>query len=137
LPWYAFEPASSPRIQGTFRRLVEHLGAPGGLFFRNPVLREQGDGGFVACGFWAAELLADGGGPYPLARAWFQRLLHCLNDVGLMSEEVDPETGDAIGNFPQAYSHVGLISAALALEARARRERGRPAPALAAEEAAP
>jgi GH15 family glucan-1,4-alpha-glucosidase len=112
-------------MRGTFRRLVERLGAPRGLFFRNPVLRAQGDGAFVACGFWGAELLADGGGPLPLARAWFEQLLHCCNDVGLMSEEMDPDTLDAIGNFPQAYSHVGLISAALALDQRARRERTR------------
>ncbi|HEY8205841.1 MAG TPA: glycoside hydrolase family 15 protein [Myxococcaceae bacterium] len=137
LPWYAFEPAHSPRVRATFRRLVAELSAPHGLFFRNPTLRAMGDGGFVACGFWAAELLADGCGPLPLARAWFEQLLHCRNDVGLMSEEVDPETGEAIGNFPQAYSHVGLISAALALEARARQERGRPLSAAAAEEAAP
>ncbi|HYV45414.1 MAG TPA: glycoside hydrolase family 15 protein [Myxococcaceae bacterium] len=137
LPWYAFERADSPRIRGTFRRVVHELSAPNGLLFRNPALREAGDGGFVACGFWAAELLADGGGPLPLARAWFEQLLRCCNDVGLMSEEMDPETGEAIGNFPQAYSHVGLISVALALEARARRERGRPIPAVVAEEAAP
>jgi len=137
LPWYAFEPADSPRIRGTFRRVVAELSAPHGLFFRNPTLRRMGDGGFVACGFWAAELLADGGGPLPLAHAWFEQLLHCRNDVGLMSEELDPATGDAIGNFPQAYSHVGLISVALALEARARLERGRPTPAAVAEEAAP
>ena len=135
LPWYAFEPADSPRIQGTFRRLVAELSAPGGLFFRNPELRRQGDGGFVACGFWAAELLADGGGPLPLAHAWFEQLLRCQNDVGLMSEEMDPVSGEAIGNFPQAYSHVGLISAALALEARARKERGHLAPAAVAGEA--
>ena len=137
LPWYAFEPAGSPRVRGTFRRMVEQLSAPGGVFFRNAGLRALGDGGFVACGFWAAELLADGGGPLPLARAWFERLLRCCNDVGLMSEELDPVYGEAIGNFPQAYSHVGLISTALALEARARQERDRSAPATLVEEAAP
>ncbi len=56
----------------------------------------------------------------------FDRLLSYGSDVGLFSEETDPEYGDALGNFPQAFTHVGLISAALTLEEK---ERGEPHPA--------
>ena len=45
----------------------------------------------------------------------FEQLLSCANDVGLLSEEIDPRDGAALGNFPQGFSHVGLINAALAL----------------------
>jgi GH15 family glucan-1,4-alpha-glucosidase len=50
------------------------------------------------------------------ARALFQRVTGCANDVGLLSEEVDPVSGELLGNFPQAFTHIGLISAALAID---------------------
>jgi GH15 family glucan-1,4-alpha-glucosidase len=49
------------------------------------------------------------------ARAVFERATRYLNDVGLLAEEVDPETGDLLGNFPQAFSHIGLVNAAWAI----------------------
>jgi GH15 family glucan-1,4-alpha-glucosidase len=52
------------------------------------------------------------------ARRWFEELLRFGNDVGLFSEEVDPSSGRAMGNFPQAFTHVGLINAALAIQTR-------------------
>ena len=55
--------------------------------------------------------------------AAFERILGYANDLGLFAEEIDPETGAALGNFPQAFTHVGLISAALAITAATGGER--------------
>ena len=73
------------------------------------------EGAFVICSFWLVEALARLG---RLDEAYdrFERLLRRANDVGLYAEEIDPVTGEQLGNFPQAFSHIGLISAALTLE---------------------
>jgi GH15 family glucan-1,4-alpha-glucosidase len=51
------------------------------------------------------------------ARERFEVVLSCASDLGLLSEEIDPHTGEQLGNFPQAFSHVGIITAALAIDA--------------------
>ncbi len=66
------------------------------------------------CSFWAIQLRAMQGETAD-ATAEFEHLLSFANDVGLFAEEIDPETGEALGNFPQAFTHIGLINAALAL----------------------
>jgi GH15 family glucan-1,4-alpha-glucosidase len=73
-----------------------------------------GEGAFLACSFWLVEnyLLQ---GRYAEARKLFDRLVSHCNDVGLLAEEFDPRSGRMLGNFPQAYSHVGLINCALSL----------------------
>ncbi|MGA7521560.1 MAG: glycoside hydrolase family 15 protein [Acidobacteriaceae bacterium] len=119
IPWHGFERADSARMQATGRRIMERLRAGEGLLFRYK--REPEEGAFGACGFWAVEYLAMGGGTLEEAHALFQDQLRFAGPVGLLSEEVDPETGDALGNLPQAFTHVGLISAALALEEQERR----------------
>ncbi|MDQ3974135.1 MAG: hypothetical protein M3276_07350 [Actinomycetota bacterium] len=58
-------------------------------------------GAFVICTFWPATL--------------FERLLECRNDLGLLAEEIDPGSDESLGNFPRAFSHVGLIGAAMNL----------------------
>ena len=68
--------------------------------------------------FWAAEYLALGGGTVDEARELFERLCGYANDVGLFAEEIDPGTGAALGNFPQAFTHIGLINAAISLARR-------------------
>src|SRR5204862_17584 len=70
---------------------------------------------FAICSFWLVECLARAG-ETERARSLFERLLRFCNDVGLLAEEIDPHLGELIGNFPQAFSHVGLIQAAVALD---------------------
>jgi GH15 family glucan-1,4-alpha-glucosidase len=118
LPWYGFAEPESERMRGTYRRIRERLGAGDGLLYRYRTGESPGEGAFGICCFWAAEYLAMGGGTVDEARALFERLCDYGNDVGLFGEEIDPETGAALGNFPQAFTHVGLINAALSLAKR-------------------
>jgi GH15 family glucan-1,4-alpha-glucosidase len=112
-----------PRMRATVDRIRERLGC-NGLLYRY----EQGYDGFAApegafgiCTFWAIDNLAKRGDEMDAHQA-FRQILAFANDVGLFAEEIDVETGAALGNFPQAFTHVGLINAALAL---AEAERGR------------
>jgi GH15 family glucan-1,4-alpha-glucosidase len=125
IPWYGFEPAHSDRMRQTYRRVLEKLGTGKGLMFR--YARNPQEGAFGICGFWAVEQLALGGGTLRQAHEGFQQLLKCGNELGLFAEEIDPHSGDALGNFPQAFTHVGLISAALTLQEQ---ERGTTHPAI-------
>jgi GH15 family glucan-1,4-alpha-glucosidase len=128
MSWYGFHPAASPRMRSTYARICERLGAGPGLLYRYEDSLRSREGAFWICSFWAVEHLALGGGTEREARALFDAACRYANDVGLMAEEVDPMTHEPIGNFPQAYTHVGLISAALSIDERMRRARGQPLP---------
>jgi GH15 family glucan-1,4-alpha-glucosidase len=128
LPWYGYARADGDRMRGTWRRVRERLEVGPGLLHRNERSAEIGEGAFGICSFWAAEYLARGGGSLDEARAWFERALGHANEAGLFGEEVDPRTGEALGNFPQAFTHIGLVDAALAIDRRARAERVASAP---------
>ena len=80
-----------------------------------------GEGVFLACSFWLAEVLALQGRRTRRARC-SSGCSALRNDVGLLSEEYDPRAGRQLGNFPQAFSHVALVTAALALSGHAMRE---------------
>lgn len=121
IPGCGFEPADSMRMRQTYRAHCERLGAGGGLLYRYE--RSPQEGAFGVCGFWAVEYLALGGGTLEEAHHAFRTLLKYANDLGLYGEETDPATGKVLGNFPQAFTHVGLISAALAIQEREERER--------------
>lgn len=123
IPWYGFEGACSDRMQSTYQKVCEHLGAGDGLLFR--YRREPREGAFGVCGFWGVEYLALSGRLEDAHRN-FDSLLKFGNDLGLFAEEIDPGTGEALGNFPQAFTHIGLISAALTI---AEKERGAEHPA--------
>jgi GH15 family glucan-1,4-alpha-glucosidase len=120
MAWYGFEDARSERMRATCRRVAERLGAGDGLLYRYRGGDSPGEGAFGICSFWGAEVLALGAGSAREAREAFERLCGFANDVGLFAEEIDPETGEALGNFPQAFTHVGLVNAALSLDQRLR-----------------
>lgn len=115
---HGFEQADSARMRLTYKRITEDLGARAGLLYRYRDRLSPGEGAFGISSFWLAEYLALGGGSIQEAESEFRRLLGYSNDLGLFAEEVDPETGAALGNFPQGFTHVGLINAALSLAER-------------------
>jgi GH15 family glucan-1,4-alpha-glucosidase len=120
MPWYGFAQANQPRLLRTFERIEERLGAGDGLVYRTERGRAEREGAFGLCGFWAVEFLARGGGSLEQAERRFRSQLAHSNDVGLFAEEYAPESDEGLGNFPQAYTHVGVIGAALAIEERRR-----------------
>ena len=117
LPLYGYIDGQHPRMRSTCARIHEQL-ARDGLIYRYAARMDDGlppgEGAFGICSFWAVECLARGGNLDGATRA-FERLLVCGNDLGLFAEEIDPLTGAALGNFPQAFTHIGLINAALTL----------------------
>jgi GH15 family glucan-1,4-alpha-glucosidase len=119
IPLVGFLPPTDPRVKGTLRAIEEKL-VLGGEFVLRYELENPGDGlpagegAFLVCSFWLVDnyILQ---GRYADARKLFDRLLSRCNDVGLLAEEFDPFADRMLGNFPQAYSHVGLINCALNL----------------------
>jgi GH15 family glucan-1,4-alpha-glucosidase len=109
---------SSDRMRGTAAVIRDRLGT-GGLLHRYrgewDGLR-GGEGAFVICSFWSAAHRALEG-DVETARREFEHVSSFANDVGLLAEQIDPVNGQALGNFPQAFSHVGLINAALTIAA--------------------
>ncbi|MFF6868475.1 glycoside hydrolase family 15 protein [Streptomyces sp. NPDC090109] len=121
IPQVGFLPPDDPRVVGTVDAVMTELMHDG------YVRRYSADstavdglpgqeGTFLVCSFWLADALRMTGRPGE-ARALFERLVALGNDVGLLAEEYDPATGRQLGNFPQAFSHIGLVGTALALAA--------------------
>jgi GH15 family glucan-1,4-alpha-glucosidase len=134
IPLVGFLPAEDPRVRGTVAAVQERL-MSGGFVLRYETTPDvdglpPGEGAFLPCTLWLADNLALQG-RYVEARAIFERVLAVCNDVGLLSEEYDPGSARLLGNFPQAFSHVGLINTARNLD-----RAGGPAEHRAAEEAA-
>jgi GH15 family glucan-1,4-alpha-glucosidase len=116
LPIVGFLPPDDPRIRATVEATAERLTDARGFVYRYRSadgLAGQ-EGSFAICTFWLVECLAMMG-ETERAREIFERLLGCANDVGLLSEEIDPATGELLGNFPQAFTHIGLVNAAWAI----------------------
>jgi GH15 family glucan-1,4-alpha-glucosidase len=118
IPIVGFVSHDDPRARATFERTIAELSADG-FVYRYVTDGVDGLAGeeatFAICSFWLVECLARAG-EAERARELFERLLGFCNDVGLLAEEIDPHSGELIGNFPQAFSHVGLIQAAIALD---------------------
>jgi alpha,alpha-trehalase len=115
MPIVGFLPADDPRMLSTIHAIEDRLTDERGLVFRYKA--EDGlegeEGTFLLCTFWLAEALAMAG-DVGRAREVFERAIAHANDVGLLSEEVDA-SGQLLGNFPQAFSHIGLVNAAWAI----------------------
>ena len=115
MPLVGFLPATDPRIRGTVAAIEKHLVRDGFVQRYSPGTSVDGlppgEGAFLLCSFWLADnyvLL----GRDADARRLFEQLLSIRNDLGLLSEEYDPASGRLLGNFPQAFSHVGLVNTA-------------------------
>jgi GH15 family glucan-1,4-alpha-glucosidase len=122
MPKHGFERADSERMRKTYSRIRERLGAGTGLLYRYRNNLSPGEGAFGICSFWAAEYLALGGGSLEEAEQEFRAVLQYGNDLGLFGEEIDPLTGNVLGNFPQGFTHVGLINTALTISERQARQ---------------
>jgi alpha,alpha-trehalase len=111
-----FMSPADPRLRATVSATAERLTDERGLVYR--YRRHDGlagqEGTFLLCTFWLAEAQALVG-DVDAAIATFERGVATMNDVGLLPEEIDPGSGEMTGNFPQAFSHVGLINAAWAI----------------------
>jgi GH15 family glucan-1,4-alpha-glucosidase len=111
-----FLPADDPRMKATIDATAARLTDERGLVYR--YLAHDGlageEGTFLLCTFWLAHAQALAG-ELDQARATFERAVAAINDVGLLAEEIDGASGEMIGNFPQAFSHIGLVNAAWAI----------------------
>jgi GH15 family glucan-1,4-alpha-glucosidase len=117
MPILGFLPATDERMRSTIEAVAREL-TEDGLVLRyrtSEGLNEDGlsgeEGTFVICTFWLVSCLAKAG-ELDRAEELFDRLTGYANDLGLLAEEVDPRSSELLGNFPQAFSHIGLISAA-------------------------
>ena len=122
MPIYGFLPATDARMRATIEAVARELTEDGlVLRHRNSAEGVNADGltgeegTFAVCTFWLVSALAQAG-EVERAEALFERLLGAANDLGLLGEEVDTATGEQLGNFPQAYSHIGFITAAYEID---------------------
>ncbi|WP_165251802.1 glycoside hydrolase family 15 protein [Paludisphaera soli] len=115
MPLVGFLPATDPRVRGTVEAIERNLMTDGFVnrytFAPDVDGLPPGEGAFLLCTFWLADVLALMGRRDDAQRI-FDKLLSIRNDVGLLSEAYDPAAGRLLGNFPQAFSHIGLVNTA-------------------------
>ncbi len=111
-----FLAADDPRLRSTVEAIARDLTDEHGFVYR--YLGDDGlageEGTFTICSFWLVRALAQLG-EIERAEALFQRIIGFANDLGLLAEEIDAGTGEQLGNFPQAFTHIGLVNAAWAI----------------------
>ena len=121
MPIYGFLPATDERMRSTIEAIARDLTEEGFVLrYRNEEgLNADGlsgeEGTFVICSFWLVRALAQAG-ELEQAEALFDQLAGYANDLGLLAEEIETASGEQLGNFPQAFSHIGLITAAWELD---------------------
>jgi GH15 family glucan-1,4-alpha-glucosidase len=126
LPMTGYIQAGDERMVRTLDAILEELGQGDGLLLRYPHGHdglEGREGAFALCTFWAVEALALADRDDEAVQL-FEQMLDHANDLGLYAEQIDPETGSFRGNFPQAFTHLGLVNAALTLARCQRARRG-------------
>jgi GH15 family glucan-1,4-alpha-glucosidase len=118
MPLVGFLPPRDPRVIGTVKAIETHLVDNGfvGRYTQDPEVDglPHGEGKFLPCSFWLADNY-ELQGRHDDAVRLFESLLEIRNDVGLLSEEYDPVAKRHLGNFPQAFTHVGLVNTAFNL----------------------
>jgi len=113
IPTLGFLPAEDPRVKGTVARIEREL-IEDGLVYRNTTARNEGGGAFLVCNCWLADCYQSQGRRTE-ARASLERLLSVSSPLGLLSEEYSVSGKRLLGNFPQALSHLGVVTTALGL----------------------
>lgn len=118
IPVVGFLPSSDPRVAGTVAAIEQGLVQDGFVLRYRTEAHDDGltggEGAFIACSFWLASALHLQG-RVDEARALFERLVSLCNDLGLLAEEYDPKLKRFTGNFPQAFSHIALVTTAMTL----------------------
>jgi GH15 family glucan-1,4-alpha-glucosidase len=121
MPIMGFLPATDERMRMTIDAVADELTQDGMVLrYRNEEgLNADGlsgeEGTFVICSFWLVSCLAQAG-EVERAERLFEQLAGYANDLGLLAEEIDAESGEQLGNFPQAFSHIGLVNAAYEID---------------------
>jgi GH15 family glucan-1,4-alpha-glucosidase len=112
---FGYSEPGDQRLSTTIDAIIAELGAADGLVYRYSGQQHQ-EGAFLACSCWLVEALVHAGRTHEAKRLFNQFVSHA-NDAGLLSEEIDPASGDLLGNIPQALTHLALINAATTLHA--------------------
>jgi GH15 family glucan-1,4-alpha-glucosidase len=123
MPIMGFIDAADPRMLATIDATAERLTDERGLVYRyrSHDGLEGEEGTFLLCTFWLAQAQALAG-RVDRAKQTFEQAIAFVNDVGLLAEEVDANTGELLGNFPQAFSHIGLVNAAWVISEAERKQ---------------
>ena len=113
IPLVGFLPATDPRVRSTVECIRKQLTSHGLVYrYRTDDGLPGGEATFTLCSFWLVDNLALSGA-LDEARELFERITGYANDVGLLSEQIQPATGELLGNFPQGFTHLALIRSAI------------------------